>query len=113
MFKAKEVLLSRLDSDQTRYVAPEAVKIALADGWVLHCDSERDSAVDYTPNWLDIVWGKMTLGKLPTIREIIVTAKQIIDGMTTAGWFLLAVVLASPLAFVAAYFAVEFILYTR
>lgn len=61
-------------------------------------------------NWMDVVWGAMTLGKLPSISWGIFSLKQFIKCLTGVGKFALMLTLFSPLAFIASWVIVQILL---
>lgn len=58
-------------------------------------------------NWMDIVWGTMTLGKLPSVSWGIFSFKKLLKSLTTVGKFMIALTTCSPLAFVASWVIVQ------
>lgn len=64
-------------------------------------------------SWIDIPWGVMSFGKLPTITESANIMKLFLTGLSSVAKAALLLLLASPLAFGGAYLIVQVLLYSR
>lgn len=58
-------------------------------------------------NWMDITWGTMTLGKLPSVSWGIFSFRKLLKGLTSVGKFTVALALCSPFAFIASWVIVQ------